>query len=136
MNSAQAYELALLFLCIWREARGVSFPAQLGVGWSVRNRVMSGILWWGQGWDGIILHPYQYSSFNASDPNSTKIPYEDDPSFDNCMLAATEAYSGTGTDPTQGATSYYSSDIAAPAWAATMTFTVQLDSLLFFKLGG
>jgi spore germination cell wall hydrolase CwlJ-like protein len=133
-TAQQAYELGLLILCVWREARGAGQAAQLGVAWSIRNRVKSGITWWGSTWDSVILAREQYSSFNPNDPNAVKIPKETDPQFANCLVAAEAAYNGTGTDPTNGSTSYYDSSIPAPDWAATMTFVIQIDTLKFYEL--
>ena len=30
--------------------------------------------WWGDDWESVVLHPWQYSSFNANDPNAVKLP--------------------------------------------------------------
>ena len=135
MNPQQSYEFALLVIAIYREARGEVLEAKRGVGWSIRNRVLKPS-WWGIGWDGVILHPFQYSSFNRDDPNATKIPYLSDPSMADCLTAAEDAYNGTGLDPTLGATSYFdrSLDANPPSWAAEMTHTVDLGGLHFYKL--
>jgi N-acetylmuramoyl-L-alanine amidase len=131
MSPTDAYRFALLVLCIWREARGESLSAKMGVAWSIRNRVQKPS-WWGNSWDTVILCDKQYSSFNADDPNATKIPKMTDPSYPDCSLAAVSAYNGLGADPTQGATNYYSGEVA-PSWAAEMSFTITIGAFRFYK---
>jgi len=128
----QAYEFTLLLIAIWREARGEPLIAKLGVGWVIRNRVLHPS-WWGASWPGVILQPFQFSSFNHNDPNATKIPLDSDPAFEDCLNAAGGAYFDKSNDPTGGATSYYSTDIAPPSWTKEMTFTVQLGALRFYR---
>lgn len=134
MNPTDAYKFSLLLLCIWREARGESLQAKIGVAWSIRNRVNKPG-WWGKDWDGIILHPFQYSSFNPTDPNANKIPYTNDMSYLDCEEAAMNAFSGAGADPTLGATSYFdkSLDSNPPSWAAEMTHACDIGGLHFYK---
>lgn len=132
-TAQQAFELAILTLCIWRESRGEIDLAKQAVGWTIRNRV-KGNPWFGGSWVGVILKPYQFSSFNHTDPNATGIPNPDtDPSYSACLMAAKFAYDGTGSDPTEGAQYYYDDSIAAPAWAKTMTSTVKIGRLNFYR---
>lgn len=119
------YEQFLLWLVAWREARGESATAQLGVMWSVRNRAAKPS-WWGNSIVSVILKPFQYSSFNANDPNATKLPAEKD-------AAWLQIQKLDGPDPTQGATHYYSTDIPEPEWAAQMTCTASIGSLKFYR---
>ena len=126
------YELILLAICVWREARGESLACQEAVAWSIRNRAMQPS-WWGDGYVQVILQPYQYSSFNSSDVNATKFPQSTDPSWSSCLGAAGAAYNATIPDPTGGATNYYDISIPAPSWAAEMTFTMQSGTLRFYR---
>jgi spore germination cell wall hydrolase CwlJ-like protein len=129
----QASELYQLALCIWREARGESDEAKLGVAWTIHNRVkLQG--WMGKTYSDVVWKPYQFSSFNAGDPNSAKIPNPNsDKSYVACLDAADKAFSGAGDDPTNGATHYYDDSIAAPKWTAGATLTVKLGKLNFYK---
>ncbi len=138
-TAEQCYELALLMLCIWREARGESDEAKLGVAWTIKNRVALQS-WMGKSYVGVILKPFQFSSFNGPDhegrvdANSTKFPIPTtDPSFGPCLMAAKRAYEGTSPDPTAGATHYYDDSIAPPSWTAAGTPTVVLGKLHFYK---
>jgi hypothetical protein len=77
-----SWNVSLLALCGWREARNQGRVGMTAVCWSVRNRVFHpAIHWWGQSWQGVILHPYQYSSFNHDDPNALLLP--EDPTSDS-----------------------------------------------------
>lgn len=130
----QTYELNLLALVVWREARGEIVPAKNAVAWSIRNRVMHPS-WWGTDWISVILKPLQYSSFNHGDPNSTKWPLPLDQSWMACQEAAEDAYASVGVDPVSGATHYYDTSIAAPLWAQsdTMTHVLDVGHLKFWK---
>jgi spore germination cell wall hydrolase CwlJ-like protein len=132
-TAEECYPFALLTLCIWREARGESDDAKLGVAWTIKNRVaLQG--WMGKTYNEVVLKPWQFSSFNASDPNAVKWPNPlTDPSYAECMNAAKCAYSDIKTDPTSGATHYYDDSIAAPKWTAGATKTVKLGKLNFYK---
>jgi hypothetical protein len=133
VTSITLYPTFLTALCAWREARGEVLEARRGVIWVINNR--AGVKSW---WNGnkqydpcaVILQPYQFSSFNVNDPNAVKWPVNGDPVWEETKLAAISP----GTDNTGGATSYYSTDIAAPWWTNAMTFTVQIGALRFYRL--
>ena len=124
-----SYQEWLLALCIWREARGEEYKAKAGVAWSIRNRVARPG-WWGNSLYTVILKPWQYSSFNAGDPNATKFPVPDDMYWLDCVRATAEP-----DDVSLGATHYYdrSLDGHPPEWAKSMTHTCNLGNLRFFK---
>jgi N-acetylmuramoyl-L-alanine amidase len=132
----QMYELVLLAIVVWREARGESIEAKRAVAWSIRNRVQHPG-WWGSGWVGVILKPFQYSSFNHNDVNAVKWPSVDDASWNDCMTVANEVYSGNCGDTTDGATHYFDKSLDAhpPDWATdgSMVRTVDVGSLHFWK---
>ena len=130
MNKHQAWEFSLLALCIWREGRGEPYTGKVAIGCSIRNRVNKPS-WWGTGYDGIILKPYQYSSFNTNDANSVKFPT---PGlvWDECMKAADEVYNNNLADVTSGATHYYLKTTPEPAWVKGAEFKVEIGSHRFY----
>jgi N-acetylmuramoyl-L-alanine amidase len=136
LNPDDTYCFALLCLVVWREARGEVFDAKRGVAWSIRNRVQKPG-WWGKGWDGVILHPFQYSSFNTGDANATLVPMLNSISFPDCQAAAMEAWGAVTRDITGGATHYFdkSLDGHPPGWATdgSMVHTVDLGALHFYR---
>lgn len=134
-TAEQTYELALLMLCIWREARGESIDAKHAVGWVIRNRKEKGG-WFGNSYYSVITKPAQFSSFNVGDPNATKFPNPiTDASYGECLLAAKHVYDGTAPDNTMGSTYYFDDSMAAnpPGWASAFVPTVKMGNLNFYK---
>ena len=136
LNRFQAWEYALFALAIWREARGEPHVGKVGVAWSIKNRVMTPHAWWGSDYEQVILKPWQYSSFNANDPNAVKFPGEPaaDPSWADCMEVAEDVYTETIPDPTGGSTHYCVATMnPMPEWTKTAQFKVQLGNQNFYK---
>ena len=139
MNPQDAYGLVLLALCVWRESRGELYTTKVAVAWSIRNRVTHPS-WWGHDWASCILMPWQYSSFNRSDPNAIKWPLNNDPAWSDCLDIAVKVFPDPPTvdDPTRGATSYFdhSLDTNPPTWATdgSMSKTCDWGRLHFYKL--
>ena len=126
----------LLAMCIFGEARGEIPEAQYAVGCVVRNRVESGH--YGIGWTGVILRPWQFSSFDANDPNRAKLmeptKYESPEVWWRCYVAADMAMHHASGDPTGGAVFYFSPPLTEPpaAWGP-VTETVVIGNLHFCK---
>jgi N-acetylmuramoyl-L-alanine amidase len=133
MSYNNDYNKVLLALVVWREARGEIEAAKVGVAWTIRNRVMKPG-WWGTSWISVILKPFQFSSFNHSDPNATKMPDEDDHSWDDSLNAAYSVYTLGVNDPTGGATHYFdkSLDSNPPSWAAELSHKCDIGNLHFY----
>ena len=121
----------LLALCIWREARGEKFLGQRGIGCVVRNRVAAH--GYGQGYAGVILKHYQFSSFNESDINSKLWPIDGEASWMSCLAEANNVLAGVD-DVTNGALFYFSPPLIAPphAWGAVIA-TAHIGNLNFYK---
>ena len=130
----QIYELFLLALCIWREARGECLDAKRGVAWVVRNRAAHPS-WWGTDIISVILKPAQFSSFNSGDSNAVKWPAQQDNTWTASLGIAAEVLAGKGTDPTAGAAYYFDDSLAEnpPAWAAQLAPCAKLGRLNFFR---
>jgi N-acetylmuramoyl-L-alanine amidase len=128
-------ELDLMKLCVWREARGEGILAKRGVAHVIQNRA-NDPSWWGHDVRSVILKPWQFSSFDAADPNSEKWPAEGDLSFSDCAEVCEAVTAGKDEDITRGATSYYDVSIPAPSWAAngSNVFTLAVGHLRFYKL--
>jgi spore germination cell wall hydrolase CwlJ-like protein len=129
--------LTLLAMCVWGEARGVNNAAKSAVACVVRNRVgYAGK--YGRGFPGVILKPWQFSSFNSNDPNRAKLLYpvkeEGQRVWEACYQAAEEVYWGKTTDPTGNAVFYYSAPLTGPptAWG-DVTWTCVIDGLHFYR---
>ena len=133
LQPESAYEFTLAALCVWREARGESAEGKRAVAWVIRNRALTPS-WWGSGWSGVILKPFQFSSFNSSDPNAVKWPAKGDPAWMECLNAAAEVFEGEAQDdPTRGATHYYDDSIPKPEWTRAMIPVLKVGRLNFYK---
>jgi len=132
MTGTDMYDVVLLGLCCWREAQNQLKVAQIGQAWTVRNRVDKPS-WWGTGYAGVILHPFQYSSFNHNDPNAVKMPFPGDPSWQQCLEVAQDVYQALIPDPTNGCTHYYDASLDAhpPKWATDGSMVHEIDLGLF-----
>lgn len=126
------YDQWLAALCVWREARGVGLAAMHAVWWVIRNRSNDPGRRWPRSIAGVILQPFQFSSFNHDDPNATKFPLTADESFVNAQAAIT---ADLGGDPTNGANSYESEPPGKlPKWADPLRITVTIGPFRFYRL--
>ena len=124
---------------LYGEARGESLAGMVAVAWTIRNRVNDGKAksWWGEGYAGVCLKPYQFSCWNKNDPNfpflsgAKPIPVAE---MAKAVMVATAVMDGAYPDPTGGATHYYATTMPkAPTWAAKAKQTLRLGHHLFFK---
>jgi spore germination cell wall hydrolase CwlJ-like protein len=122
----------LLALCIYREARGEGFLGKRAVGCVVRNRV-NAQSYFGHTYNAVILRPYQFSSFNQNDSNSSVWPADGESVWMECLVEANNVLGGID-DVTNGALFYYSPPLTAPphAWGP-VTATAHIGNLNFYK---
>jgi Cell Wall Hydrolase len=94
-------------------------PWDKPVAWVIRNRADKPSWWGGPSIASVVLHPYQFSSFNHNDPNATKMPQPQDPSWIASLIAAYEAYTKSTNDISEGSVDYFdkSMDSNPPPWA-------------------
>jgi spore germination cell wall hydrolase CwlJ-like protein len=71
-NMLADYEFQMAVITVWRQARGEPFAVKVAVAETIRTRLESEA--WPDNLLGVILEPYQFSCFLASDPNVTKFP--------------------------------------------------------------
>jgi len=128
----------LLALLIWREAANQGMLGRRGVGCNARNRVNAH--WLGdKTYHSVILHPYQYSSFNApprthiTDPNESKWWTDGEQSWVQCLAEANYVLSGCD-DVTNGSRFYFSPPVKVPPtqWGAVVP-TASIGNLSFWK---
>lgn len=132
-------EDVLLACCIFGEARGESLQAKIGVACVVRNRAHLNLRYMGgASFAGVILQPYQFSSFNFNDPNRGKLlrPLLHDPAnvWAECYRAAVAVYHDDCADVTNGALFYFSPPLteAPKAWG-NVSHTATIGHLQFYK---
>jgi hypothetical protein len=133
------YPYLLAALCVWREARGESQDARRGVWWVIQNRV--GQPMFRPSLTRVVLQPYQFSSFNAGDPNATKFPNEAIPLDWQAWLEILAIAESPDTDPTYGAFYYESFPVeeldairGKDSWFAADKLTVQLGAVRFYRM--
>jgi len=91
---------------LYGEARGESHLGKIGVASVILNRSRIGG-WWGKTPRDVCLAHFQFSSWNANDPNrSLLLGSLNDAVYDECLQIAEEVMSGTLKDNTNGADSY------------------------------
>lgn len=110
----------LLAMCLWGEARGSGIVGMAAVACVILNRMRLK----GKTLAEVILAPKQFSSFNADDPNSSKLGYplkhDTIQAWERCCTIARLALSGSLVDITKGASHYYAdSMLVPPRWART-----------------
>src|SRR6185436_2087066 len=87
----------LLALCVWREARGETLLGKRLVAQVIVNR--SRDRRWPNTIEGVILQPWQFSSFNKNDPNAVLFPAHTDTSWPDCVIAADDVMTGSPISP-------------------------------------
>ena len=128
------YELALLALVIWREARSEGPEAMLAVGCSIRNRVQRPS-WWGKNYISVITKKWQYSSIgDPNDPQLIKYPQVDDAQFTQALEIAQSVLHGTVSNPVPGADSFFDDRIPRPYWASDETYVGKIGKLEFHDI--
>jgi spore germination cell wall hydrolase CwlJ-like protein len=140
--SKDEYELVLMALCLWREARGEPAEAKAGVAHSILNRIKAKS-WFGDTISEVIARKWQYSGMTAKGDNNlikwpvmsaTAMRNPDEVAFHECLLLASVCASGEMPDPTSGATHYFDERLAAfkPQWAIDGEFRAKLGHLHFY----
>jgi hypothetical protein len=90
----------------------------------------------------VVLQPWQFSSFNATDPNATKFPNEANAMDWTAWQEILEIAANPGDDNTGPGAVYYESYDPAEldairakdSWFAADKMSVQLDAVRFYKL--
>jgi spore germination cell wall hydrolase CwlJ-like protein len=136
--TATARDREILARTLWGEARGEGLAGQLAVAWTIRNRVFDGKdkSWWGEGYAGVCLKPWQFSCWNSNDPNyaflsgAKPIPAGQ---FKQAMEAANAVIDGTVDDMTHGATHYYATSMPKPpVWVKGAKLTLTMGHHKFY----
>lgn len=134
MNFNQ-YDIDTLTRTIYGEARGEIREGKIGVAWVIRNRAsrsaFAGNL---VGSPGAIARvcraPWQFSCWNADDPNLPKLLAMKVAGSDEDAIAF--GVMGNTPDPTNGADHYHAKNIT-PYWAAHMRKTVVIGNHVFYN---
>lgn len=124
---------------IWGEARGEGSHGMQAVANVVMNRVYhaqrKGKFWWGNNVIQVCQKPYQFSCWNRSDANFSKLQAVDarDLYFASSLRIARRAVIDALPDLTNGATHYHTKAIK-PFWAKGHRPCAQIGSHLFYHM--
>ncbi len=124
---------------IYGEARGETTQGKEAVAAVVMNRVRraqetGGRYWWGATVEEVCRRPWQFSCWNADDPNRKKLEAVTpaNKAFQACLRIAGQAIAGKLKDPTGGATHYHAWTIR-PTWAKAKTPSAEIGGHLFYN---
>lgn len=120
----------------WGEARGLGQVGMLHVINTLVNRAEHP-RWWGHDLLSVCRQPYQYSCWNADDPNQPKLlaVTEADPQFAVALYLARQAVARMLPDLTYGADSYYAISMRTPpSWASRGIETMRDTGHIFMRL--
>lgn len=123
---------------LWGEARGEPVAGIEAVAAVVVNRARiaaeRGGWWWGTTIKEVCLKPWQFSCWNADDPNRHRllVAGRGDLVFETCVRIARRAVLGLLADPTGGATHYHAIGIH-PYWAEGRSPSASIGRHLFYR---
>ena len=118
---------------LWGEARGEGRQGLEAVAHVLLNRLETKR--WGTSLASVCLAPWQFSCWNVQDqanrPAMLALP-DGDPDLEPCQAALNAAIQAT-TDPTNGATHYFATYIAPPAWVLGSVHTADIGRHRFYR---
>lgn len=123
---------------IYGEARGERLAGMIAVGCVIRNRALHPrVRWWGVGFEGVCLKPFQFSCWNEKDPNRRMLLALDQvapsPIYTLCKAIAADIIDGHLPDITGGADHYHNLDVK-PDWAEGLKPIKRIGQHVFYKL--
>lgn len=139
MSMQDEYVADILARTIWGEARGQSLAGMEAVANVVLNRVKiakaRGKFWWGNTIIEVCRKPYQFSCWNANDPNLPKLLAVDlrNIHFATALRIARRAVAGVLDDNTKGATHYHAHYVS-PRWAVGQKPSVVIGDHIFYSM--
>jgi spore germination cell wall hydrolase CwlJ-like protein len=122
---------------VWGEARGENTTGRVAVAWVIKNRA-DHPAWWGSSIRTVCLAPWQFSCWNANDPNRSKMldpQIEADPAYRAIKQICIDVLTREVPDTTFGANHYCVTRIApSTSWAVGKTPTAIIGAHSFYKL--
>ncbi len=112
---ASEHDLDILARTLYGEAEAGSAADAKAIASVVMNRVDYPN--WPNTAAEVCLQPWQFSCWNANDPNRARILTAKGPWFERCREIALKALTGELEDPTSGSTHYYATFVKKPKWA-------------------
>lgn len=138
-DMAQNMAIDVLARTIWGEARGQVKGGMEAVASVVLNRVRiareRGGFWWGNDIIQVCQKPFQFSCWNANDPNRPKLLAVDESNihFATALRIARRAVYGRLIDQTGGATHYHATYVS-PKWAQGKKPSAVIGDHIFYAM--
>ncbi|MEO5337116.1 MAG: cell wall hydrolase [Magnetospirillum sp. WYHS-4] len=134
----QSEAIDVLARTLYGEARGEPAEGREAIACLVMNRVRKargrkGGYWWGNTVAEVCRKPWQFSCWNADDPNREALlkATARNKVFAVCLRIARDAIEGRLSDPTGGATHYHARGITPP-WARRRSPKIVIGDHLFY----
>ena len=140
-KSISAEDLDTAIRTVWGEARGESRAGKRAVAWVIRNRSELDLWadgkadWWGETLAEVCKKKFQFSCWNARDPNHLKLLQltRSDPDYLEIAGVVTQVLvSAVTSDPTKGATHYHAKGYD-PAWAKSGRWVGSIGNHVFYS---
>lgn len=119
----------VLALAVYREARGESRRGKLLVAQTIENRVTDRR--WPDTYRDVVLQPWQFSAFNANDPNALRFPAMGDPVWFECYSVTLEVV--RSAQPFTTANHYHTAAVD-PAWSDATRIVDREGAHIFYCL--
>ena len=132
-------ELEIFAKTLFGEARGEKLPGIEAVANVILNRVKHaqkiGSYWWGKTIEEVCLKPFQFSCWNANDPNHKLLIQDlsENKIYQICERVAKRAIAGFLPDNTKGATHYHAKSVH-PLWARCAVPSADIGHHLFYAV--
>jgi N-acetylmuramoyl-L-alanine amidase len=135
MLPQDAKDLWVVAQTVWGESRSESQAGQIAVVWVIRNRQLYHPTWEGQTLTEICQAPYQFSCWNAQDPNRAQMEalMLTSLGFADILHLVVGVLGGNLASPVGKATHYYAKYIAPPTWALGETPCAIIGVHRFFE---
>lgn len=137
MPAVNSTDVDTLARTLWGEARNESQAGIEAVANVVVNRSRKSPKYnWPKGIAAVCRQPWQFSCWNANDPNLPKLKAVTtaDAKFRTCLAIAQRAVAGTLADRTSNSDHYWADYIATPSWAVGKKPTVKIGRHIFLRL--
>lgn len=136
MTVAEAQEVFVPALAVWREMRGESDLARCACFWVIRNRSTDNAHRWPRSLYEVVTQRNQFSSFNQGDPNASLMPRSDHAADWQAWQQIQGIIDNPGTDPVEGANMYEAEPdgVPRPAWTQEAELIKQIGKTRFYKL--
>ena len=129
----------IVALTLLGEAESMGLNGMQATACTIKNRLNSGVKWWGKTPRQVCLYPWQYSCWNTRGPNPNRFRIigfdRESPDFKIAMMVAAQVIDGSLKDVTNGATHYYNPSLCQmPNFAKNRNPCFMMPPHLFYRV--